>query len=220
VEGVEMRAFVRTGFAIVSLGAVILAGASVANAASGDVAVANLRGPLVNALFSVTDASGCVETDTFVTANLPSSQQLPGPPVTIGVAGVDIFEYDSCTGTTLLDATGGSEALPAGAFQVSKQLDRATLTTTLPMTDIETGSTFNANVNLTFVGTSALYRDDVNSNDFYGGGCHVLNRWKGTGRDASAAGVVSDGSTNYTPMTSVYAEIGFVIDGFEVIHCA
>ena len=215
-----MRGFVRTVFMIVSLGSVIVGGTSVADAASGNVAVANLRGPLVNALFSVTDPTGCVETDTFVTANLPSSQQLPGAPVTIGVASVDIYRYDSCTNTTLLDATGGTDSLPAGAIQVSKQLDRATLTTTLAMTDIDTGATFNVNVNVAWVGTSDIYRDDVNSNDFYGGGCHVLNRWKGSGRDAAASGVVSDGSTNYTPTNSAYAEIGFVIDGFEVIHCS
>ena len=214
-----MHAFVRFGLAAASLGALILAPVSVADAASAKVTVVNLRGPLVNATFSVLDPSGCTETDTFVSANLPSYQQLPGKPVTTGVASVSIFEYDSCTDTTILDATGLTEALPAGALQVSKQLDHASLTMTLPMTDIDTGATFDVDVNVDWVGTSDIYRDDVNSNDLYGKGCHVLNRWKGSGRTADASGSVSDGATNYTPTMTQNAEIGFVIDGFEVIGC-
>jgi hypothetical protein len=58
-----------------------------------------------------------------------------------------------------------------------------------------------------------------NTNEDYPG-CHVINRWKGFGRDAVASGVVSDGVTDFTPGTSQYAEIGFVIDGFEIIGCA
>jgi hypothetical protein len=214
-----MHAIFRCGLAIVSLTAVILAPAAVADAASAKVSVANLRGPLVNATFSVTDPSGCVETDTFVSANLPSYQQLPGSPVTTGVASVSIFEYDACTDTTILDAVGLTEALPAGALQVSKQLDRASLTMRLPMTDIDTNATFDVDVNVTWVGTSDIHRDDVNSNDLYGGGCHVLNRWKGSGRTADASGSVSDGLTNYAPAVTHDGEIGFVIDGFEVIGC-
>jgi hypothetical protein len=214
-----MHALVRLGLATLSLGALILAPVSVADAASAKVTVVNLRGPLVNATFSVLDPSGCIETDTFVSANLPSYQQLPSKPVKSGVASVSIFEYDACTDTTILDATGLTEALPAGSLQVSKQLDRASLTMTLPMTDIDTGATFNVDVNVHWVGTSDIYRDDVNSNDLYGRGCHVLNRWKGTGRTADASGSVSDGVTNFTPTTTHGGEIGFVIDGFEVIGC-
>ncbi|HET7182831.1 MAG TPA: hypothetical protein VFI15_11415 [Candidatus Limnocylindrales bacterium] len=214
-----MHAIFRSGLAIASLGALILAPASVADAASTKVSVANLRGPLVNASFSVTDPSNCIETDTFVSANLPSYQQLPSAPVTTGVASVSIFEYDACTDTTLMDATGLTEALPAGSLQVSKQLDHASLRMTLPMTDIDTGATFDVDVDVVWSGTSDIHRDDENSNDFYGGGCHVLNRWKGSGRTATASGTVSDGVTNYTPDATQDGEIGYVIDGFEVIDC-
>ena len=214
-----MRAIVRFGLAVVSLGILILAPAAVADAASPKVTVVNLRGPLINATFSVIDPSGCVETDTFVSANLPSYQQLPGKPVTTGVASVSIFAYDACTDTTIMDATGLTEALPAGSLQVSKQLDQASLQMTLPMTDIDTGATFSVDVNVVLVGTSTIHRDDVNSNDLYGRTCHVLNRWKGSGRTAEASGTVTDGVTNYTPEATQQAEIGFVIDGFEVIGC-
>jgi hypothetical protein len=214
-----MHAFVRAGV-VMALSALILAPVSVANAASTKVSVANLRGPLINVGFTTLDPSGCIETDTFVSANLPSYQQLPSKPVTTGVASVNIFEYDSCTDTTILDASGLTEDLPAGALQVSKQLDQASLVATIPMLNIDTNETFSVDVNVSLVGTSAIHRDDVNSNDFYGGGCHVLNRWKGSGRTASATGTVTDGVTNYTPDLTDAGEIGYVIDGFEVIDCA
>jgi hypothetical protein len=214
-----MKTIFRISVALMSLGALILAPVTGADAASAKVTVVNLRGPLVNATFSVTDPSGCVQTDTFVSANVPSYQQLPGPPVTTGVASVSIFEYDSCTDTTILDATGLADALPASVLQVSKQLDQASLRATIPMTNIDTGATFSVDVDVVWVGTSTIHRDDVNSNDRYGRECHVLNRWKGSGRTAQASGTVSDGVTNYTPETTRDAEIGFVIDGFEVIGC-
>jgi hypothetical protein len=210
----------RIGVAMASLGLLMLVPLAGADAASTKVTVVNLRGPLVNASFSVTDPSGCIETDTFVSANLPSYQQLPGQPVTTGVASVGIFEYDACTDTTILDAVGLTEALPAGSLQISKQLDQASLRMTLPVTEIDTGATFSVDVDVVWVGTSTIHRDDVNSNDLYGKGCHVLNRWKGSGRTAEASGSVSDGVTNYTPDATLQGEIGFVIDGFEVIGCA
>lgn len=214
-----MKTLFRTGVALVGIGALIFGPCAVAEAANAKVSVVNLRGPLVNATFSVTDPSGCIETDTFVSANLPSYQQLPGKPDTTGVASVGIFEYDACTDTTMLDATGLTDALPAGSLQVSKQLDRASLRMTLPITDIDTGATFSVDVDVVWAGTSTIHRDDVNSNDLYGKGCHVLDRWKGSGRTAQASGSVSDGVTNYTPTTTLDGEIGYVIDGFEVIGC-
>ena len=52
-----MHAFVRFGLAAASLGALIVAPVSVADAATPKVTVVNLRGPLVNATFSVLDPS-------------------------------------------------------------------------------------------------------------------------------------------------------------------
>jgi hypothetical protein len=214
-----MHALVRSGLALVSIGALVLAPTAVADAASSKVSVVNQRGPLVNASFTSFDASGCIETDTFVTANLPAYQQLPGQPVTTLAAGVSIFEYDSCTDSTILQASGDTVALSLADLQVSKQLDWATLSARLTLTNIDTNATFDVDVNVAWSGTSTIHRDDVNSNDFYGGGCHVLNRWKGSGRTAVASGSVSDGVTNYTAESTENAEIGFVIDGFEVLDC-
>ena len=215
-----MNAFIRGAFTILSLGTLVLSPLSAATAASGKVTVVNLRGPLVNAWFSSTDPSGCIETDTFVTAQRDTDQQLPGRGTTTGTGAVSIFEYDACTDTSLLQAVGQTDTMAATELQISRQMDWAWMDTTITMTNIDTGDAFDVSVDVAWVGTSDIVRDHDNTNDRYSNDCHVLNRWKGSGRDAEASGVVSDGVTNFTPIASQPAEIGLVIDGFEVIGCA
>jgi hypothetical protein len=135
------------------------------------------------------------------------------------VASVSIYRYDACTDTTQFQAVGLNDALQSGEFRVSKQLDWASLETTIPVTDIDTGNAFDVDVDLDWTGTSALSRHHSHSNELYPG-CHIINRWKGTGREAVAAGAVTDGATNFTPNPSQAGETGFVNDGFEVIGCS
>jgi hypothetical protein len=215
-----VNAFVKGAITILSLGLLVLSPLSLVSAASDKVEVVNLRGPLVNAWFTSFDASGCVETDTFVTAQLDTYQQLPGRGTTTGTGAVSIFVYDACTDTSLLQAVGQTETLGPAELEISNQLDQAALHTTITVTNIDTGATFDVDVDMAWASTSDIIRDHSNTNDRYPGGCHVLNRWKGSGRDAVASGVVSDGVTNFTPGPSEMGEIGFVIDGFEVIGCA
>src|SRR5215475_15598532 len=190
---------------------------AMAGAAGGNVAVMNLRGHLVNAVFSDTEPAGCLHTDVFVTADSGTEQEPPSTQA-FDIAAVSIYKYDSCTNTTLLDATGSDDALAAGDFQVSAQLDKASLVATFTVSDLVSGGSFDVNVNVGWMGVGDIVRNHSNTNEIYPG-CHIINRWKGSGRDAVASGVVSDGVTNFTPGTSQYAEIGFVNDGFEIIGC-
>jgi hypothetical protein len=205
--------------AALTLGAIsTLAPNGVGNAADDKtVTTMSLRGPLVDAEFTSTDPSGCVQTDVFVAANSGTEQDHPST-ASVGVASVNIYQYDSCTGTTLLQAVGLDDTLGPGDFQVSKQLDRASLNSMIKATDIDTGNTYDVNVHVDWTGAGAITRDHSNTNDVYPG-CHIINRWKGSGRDANASGVVSDGATNFTPGPSQGAEVGFVTDGFEIIGC-
>ena len=215
-----MNAIFKRALTVLTLSLLVLAPASIASAATGGkVTTEHQRGPLINASFTSFDASGCIETDSFVTANRPTVHELPGQATTTGIGAVNVFEYDSCTDTTLLQAVGQTDTLSDVEFQVSNQFDTAALHTTIPVTNIDTGDTFDLRVDVTLVGTSVISRDHENTNDFYGGGCHVLNRWKGSGRTATASGAVSDGVTNFTPSATDSAEIGLVIDGFVVIDC-
>lgn len=214
-----MNPFIKGALMVLSLGFLVIGPYSVAGAASGKVTVETLRGPLVNAWFSTTDPSGCIQTDTFVTANRSTEQQQAGQGVTTGVGAVSIFKYDACSGTILLQGIGQTDTLGADELDISNQLDRATLHTTMAVTNIDTGEVFDVTVDVAWVGTSDITRDHSNTNDRYPGGCHVLNRWKGSGREAVASGAVSDGVTTFTSVPAQSAEIGYVIDGFEVIGC-
>jgi hypothetical protein len=158
-----------------------------------------------------------VETDVFVSANSGTEQDHPGT-TAYGVASVSIYRYDACTDATLVQAVGLNDALQSDEFQVSKQLDWASLDTTISVTDIDTGNAFDVDVKIDWTGTSDISRDHSNSNELYPG-CHIINRWKGSGREAVAAGAVTDGAMDFTPNRSQWGEIGLVIDGFEVIGC-
>ena len=204
---------------ILILGLSSLAPYSIVSAGSDTATVVNLRGPTVNAVFSDTDSTGCIYTEVFVTASGGTDQQLPGQGSPITVGSVNIYKYDSCTDTTLINAIGSSDSLPAGDFQISNQLDWASLHTAFHATDIDTGDSFDVTVNVNWTGASDIFRNHENTNDIYYRGCHVLNRWKGSGRNAVASGIVSDGVTNFTPTASQYADINLVISGFEVIGC-
>jgi hypothetical protein len=188
-------------------------------AAGGTVEVEHQRGPLVNAWFTSFDTSGCVETDTFVSANQPTDHHQADQVSTV-VASVSVFVYDLCTETALLDAAGYADDLSLDHLTVSNQMDAASLDAVIPLTDIATNEIFDVQVDVAWTGTSDIHRDHSNTNDQYPGGCHVLNRWNGSGRSASAWGSVSDGVTNFTPDATDQAEIGAVHDGFVVIGCA
>ena len=103
---------------------------------------------------------------------------------------------------------------------MSNQLDSAHLVADVSLADLVSGSTFTVHVDVSWTGPSAITRDHSNTNDLYSHFCHVLNRWKGSGRTADAAGSVSDGTTNFASTPTHQAEIGYVIDGFEVIGCS
>ena len=180
--------------------------------------VVNLRGPLVNASFSTTDATGCVTTDVFVSANSGIQQDQPGT-TRFAVASVQIYQYDACTDTTLLDASGLIDTLAPDAFQVSQQSDQASLDTVIVVSDLVSGASSTVTVDVGWAGIGDLVRNHSNTNDVYPG-CHIINRWHGTGRDALATGTVSDGTTNLIPTPSQFAEIGHVVSGFEIIGCA
>jgi len=71
-----VNAFIKRGLIASTVTLLVLAPASIAAAATGGkVTTEHQRGPLINASFTSFDASGCIETDTFVTANRPTVQR-------------------------------------------------------------------------------------------------------------------------------------------------
>lgn len=219
-----MRSFSRI-LAMMALAGVSVLAPAVANASgtageNTNVSTLVLKGPLANAIFSETDPTGCIETDVFVTSNGEIARQSVET-YSNGYAAVTIFKQDICNNTLLFSASGEKTSLAPGELVVSNQLDRATLSTTIQMVNDQTQAAFPVTVDLTWVGISDIYRNRSFSNELLGGRCRVIDRWRGTGREADVFGSVSYGATNFTPAGSLQsAEIGDVISGAVVIQCA
>ena len=216
----NVHRFIRFALVILSLGLLALGPASAASAASDKVTVVNLRGPLANAWFSSTDPSGCIQTDTFVSVQRSTYHRDARPEDDDRQPRRQHLRVQPLHGRVAPRRGWRDRGAAQADLVISNQLDVASVHTTLVASNLDTGDPVTLDVNIAWVGTSAIHRDHSNTNDRYSRNCHVLNRWKGSGRDAVASGTVTMGSTNYAPTPSYLGEIGVVISGFEVIGCA
>jgi hypothetical protein len=174
------------------------------------------KGPSAFAQFS-TD-SGCIHTAVFVFAADRRIRAAPGPTTSESFASVTILQSNSCENELLLNASGSTFPLSNEEFQISPQLDSATLNTTITLFDTVSETTFQVDVNMTWVGTGPLTRE--NSNDhFRESGCIINTRLAGKSRPAEASGTVSDGTTNFTPEPSVFARLSSLMFGRVAINC-
>lgn len=164
-------------------------------AASGSTTVFRFHGLTAFAAFDST--SGCIE--TF--AEVDGTQSNMGPE-----ADVLIAQFDNCTGTLLLEAFG-STFNPT--FQVAKNLTSASLSATISVFDFVSSNTFNVPVNMAWTSTSTIM-NEVQTFHIHTKGFTENFHLTATFRDASASGTVSDGTTNFTPSPSVFAQIASV----------
>jgi hypothetical protein len=145
------------------------------------------------AYFSNTDSSGCV-TYVSVFANDLFLQFPPGPGASLSEATVLIFnEY--CTQPIY---AYGVTTLPDQDFQVSPNLDSATLNTTINVFDYISNTSFPVYVQTTWTSTGPLGRSNAHSHDSFGGCNNIFHRNYNV-RPVQASATVSDGVTNFTP---------------------
>jgi hypothetical protein len=163
-------------------------------AGPGSTTVFRFQSQSAFAGFDSFSPDGCIE--TFV--EVDGTQSSTGPE-----ADVFIGQFNNCTGTLLLSASG-SASNPT--FQVSNKLDSASLSATIPVFDYVSGSTFNVSVSTTWTATGPLARE-IGSMHFQTKNFIENFHFNDTFRDASASGTVSDGTTNFTPSPSVFAQI-------------
>ncbi|MGH7801168.1 MAG: hypothetical protein ACREOW_11180 [Thermodesulfobacteriota bacterium] len=160
----------------------------------------------------------CIFTDAFVFATDNKFQSPPGPGESSSFASFFIFQFD-CTFTTLLVADCfSSTPLAAQDFQVGQTLESATLNTTLECFNFLSGTLFNVNVDLLWMGTGDLFRGNSHSHSSIPG-CTFNSRFNGTFRPAEASGTVFDGITNFTPNPSDFAGISSAKSGDVVANC-
>ena len=166
-----------------------------AHAASGTTIVFKFHGLSAFAFFD--NVSGCIETSVSVDGFQNTVNNQPA-------SGADIFisQFDNCMNTQLL-AAFGSTGSPT--FQIDRKLLSASLNTTISVTDFVSNKTFNVSVNQTWTSTSAI-RHEISTFHFHTKGFTESAHFDAELRDANASGTVSDGTTNFTPSPSVFAQ--------------
>jgi len=208
-----------------SLFAVILAVAFTAlalapRAASADGPITNTgSGTSASASFFV-DIDG-VQTTTSVFANDGS---FSGPEGSFEGSDVfvDIFQFDPGNPRNSRDdefhSFSGYAELAPDQFQVFGDLDSASLSAVVNVCEFpgkEGGppappppepNCFDVTVDLTWTGAGAVQTFSGKSSSHFDG-CRVRSTFTNSFRPASAAGTVSDGTTNFTPNPSDYADM-------------
>ncbi len=168
-----------------------------AHAASGTTFVFRFHGLSAQADFDNLSPDGCIDTFVFVDGSQNTVHNQ-----TSSEADVAIGQFDNCTNTQLLGASGFTLN---PNFQIDKKLLSASLNTTISVTDFVSGNTFDVSVNLSWTSTSAIGHENssfhLHTKSFTENG-----HFNADFRDAIASGTVSDAMTNFTPSPSVFAQ--------------
>ena len=157
-------------------------------AGSGKITKFRLHGLTATAFFEI--APVCIDTTVFVSGTQSGKSS---------VADVFITQFNFCTGTMLLAASGSTSSPD---FQISRTLDSASLQATIAVFDDVSGKTFNVSVDTTWTATGPLSRENQ-SFHFHTKGVIDNAHLNATFRDATALGTVSDGTTDFTPEPAV-----------------
>ena len=164
---------------------------------------------------------GGVQTSTFVFA---SDHSFSDPSGTFEGSDVfvDIFQFDPGNPRNPRDdkfhSFSGYAELTPEQFQLVGNFDSATLSAVVNVCEFEgkdggppappppEPNCFDVTVDLTWTGTGAVQTSSGKSS-FRFDGCRVRSTFSNSFRSASAAGAVSDGTTNFTPNPSDFADM-------------
>lgn len=133
----------------------------------------------------------------------------PGRFLTEDFAGLFLVQKETCTDTVLLRASGRAAVAAETELVVQSDLSSATLDTTINVCDSASSACFDAAIDLTWTATGDGFR--VDDRFPFGRLGRILDaHLRGVFRLTEAPGVVSDGTTNFTPEPSEFAAIAEV----------
>jgi hypothetical protein len=204
------------------LAVAILALPATTRAASQPAMVFTLQGQFANAGFASFDTSTCTSTNVYVFGGDAIVRSGPGSTTPSQGAGVFIEQDNPCANpnmpTVLLAAAGFASPADFQVCCTSQKLSSATLNATVPVTDFVSGLPFTVTVHLIWTGSGDLSSMRGHS-VFKSPGLTIINRFDDTTRLATAAGTVSNGTTNFTPVASQNAQIASVKYGeVDIYH--
>jgi hypothetical protein len=183
----------------VSLAALLLMAAM---ALAADTQVLQGSGDFVVAVFSSTDATGCIITDVSASAGTGMIRQDPGGSSSQVALDVFVAQYDTCRQVQLLAALGTSLN---PSFQFARDLSSASALGTVLMSDAVSGTSFNFFADLSWTGFGDSQRIAGSTYFVSPGGTVFVHAFNGLVRPAQASGTISDGTTNFTPQASLSA---------------
>jgi hypothetical protein len=191
--------------------------AAVPASAAGETIHYRFTGQFANANFTRADPMGCVVTDVGV---FPTDGRIKvdgSSNEAASSASIYISQYDSCSETQLLAASGYTE-LAADAFTAAPKLSKATLNTTIEVYDYVSGTSFPVAVSVSWTGSGDTFR----MKDHYqykSPGFLVNGDYDSTYRTAKASGTIVGGTANFTLESTDYAGMGSAKSGsVTIVH--
>ena len=153
------------------------------------------RGGGATAFFASLD--GCIQTNVDIFTGEGMRQDAPGKPQPWSSVNIYISQYDVCTETQVLYVDAIAD-LAAADLQIDPRLREATLNTTLNVTDIMTGNTFDITIDVAWMGVGPLVRDRYNFR-FGDKDCRIHDRNNFVQPAISVTGSVWSDTQNFTP---------------------
>lgn len=205
-------------FLFVTLVLSVLAIGLPSSALASNVQRYQFSGQFAGAYFSSADPSNeCIITDVSVFGDDGRVRMGSGKPGVGSAAGVYISQYDYCN-EELLVAADGFTGLDADDFQIDRQLNSATLHTTITVYDWVSDTTYPVDVDVNWTGTGDPYRESGGSR-YNTPGFKYNSHFQGTFRSAEVSGSVETAWGTLTSGSVVFADMGSVRSGsIEISH--
>ena len=172
------------------------------------VEVFKVKDLLADAQFTSLDFTGCIQTDVVVFAGSAKIKDTGSPLDVEPMVNVTYAVGDLCNFVVLRSGFGSTNVIN---FQMDSGLVATHASATVPVTDDQHGTTIYLYVNLDWSGVGDILnlrvKDFTDTPPF-----SVKFRAKGSFRDATVSGSVSDGTVNFTPDGS------FLFGTLQVVH--
>lgn len=147
------------------------------------------------ATFYSIEPSGCIKT----AVNIEIGEKM--------IYSIALSQYDLCLGRGLLDASG-YKLLSKSEVKI-ENLNSARLKTTVHVTDEYRNIAFDVSIDLTWIGTGNILAYHNHYHDQPWPHCNMNGIDREQYRMAQASGMISDGTTNFTPEPSRIAHLNF-----------
>ncbi len=121
-------------------------GTGVGCAPAADTTRCSFRGHTATASFESTSADGCVTSSVSIFASETLVRNQSAGSSNSSGATVNLFSFDNCAGTVLLDTFGFSTS---STLSADSSLNTATLDAIVPVTDFTTGNTSTLTIHMT-----------------------------------------------------------------------